>query len=782
MLEEVFAEGPISFQTVDDQNTVEKTTVAKDTKASEDYDDAEESEDGGQEEENEEEEEEDEDEDEYEAMDVKPMIDASGKVVRFEDAEIPQLVDLTDEEEKRVSVRDIVNKIENVEIAKSPEEPPFDMEPWEGEEEYFWSKDSALEEQTTAEVSSSVSQHQMDSSVPSGQNVETCVGTEEFVMQEIYRREDGILKTYYMKVRKSEKPTIAPVTCYSDISDDNDDDDYDDDDNDNEEKYVSIARSDEEKKLLRQFRENREKSSSPSKAGKACVKSDDALEDGDSAKSTRSSWRVDVFEGGEEKSMSGRGRRLGSDPPPYSRDVFVHAGFDAVSGLEYFKKVSAPVDPPPSDAESGRRHETINPVASASTSSASITAAHSLSGTPSATGGGGSSGIPTSNPPSRRRALGDNPVETFPGFEEIGVGFVLKHMTGGPVVGGYPDHTIHRHLYRITEKINFDKKSTDDEILSYKREERKFLNLLKSGCNAETSIYTLVGLFLQKVQNKYSHVANRLAEKQSYFTSFRHFIREFRVAQWPNIKQHSTLVAVNNKQKANESIEAFYERHIDIMEEAGRDLDDTIEEFISGIYNKKVRETVRLHDYGAVRTLDQVRNFSSKTVQNLQAERVFNGTDKASSYYQPGGKRQKWSKISSTTSSGNPKGQPKGKESSKGKKSQPRPGTSAQGKQPKPQAPKKPKAPAPSAAAVDAGDRQAAAAGQEMKTFNLTGCYCCLGAKHTYDERNKDQCRKLCPYCGTPLDGQNKHYAILCPKRPNERKLILRGLSNKNPR
>jgi len=83
---------------------------------------------------------------------------------------------------------------------------------------------------------------------------------------------------------------------------------------------------------------------------------------------------------------------------------------------------------------------------------------------------------------------------------------------------------------------------------------------------------------------------------------------------------------------------------------------------------------------------------------------------------------------------------------------------------------------------VDAGDRQAAAAGQEMKAFNLTGCYCCLGAKHTYDERNKDQCRKLCPYCGTPLDGQNKHYAILCPKRPNERKLILRGLSNKNPR
>ena len=88
---------------------------------------------------------------------------------------------------------------------------------------------------------------------------------------------------------------IAPVTYYSDISDNNDNDDDDDDNKtDNEERYGSIARSEEEKKLLKQFRENQERYSSPSKARDRSAKSDDGVGDGDSANSARSSWRVDT--------------------------------------------------------------------------------------------------------------------------------------------------------------------------------------------------------------------------------------------------------------------------------------------------------------------------------------------------------------------------------------------------------------------------------------------------------------------------------------------------------
>ena len=781
MLEEIF-KSPIPIESIqlNQGMPVEKSVEQQAGELSE----GEETEDG-------EEEEDDGDEEVDESLDLKPMIDQHGRLITLVETGEPELVDLTDDSEKRESVKEMVSKIESVEITSKTDE-SFECKPWDGEEENFWANGSFPELESLLKPSQNPSQGELsqtasqnDPSVRATESESTKMQTsevegsmeEEYVMEEYFRRENGVLKTYFVKVKKSERSSLAPVNMYEDISEDENDNDNDNDDN--EERYVAMARSEKEKDLLKKFRKNQEKSGSPSKK-KGKSKSErftDDDDDDDEEEERVVSWSVDVCEGRQEKSLSGRGGPR-VDPPPYSRETFIHAGFDAVTGQEYFRKVT-----------------TLDPdTTAASTSTAAPT------GAAAALPGGAASaplgGAHPPNPPSRRRphALGDPLVQVFPGLEEVGVGLALKHMTGGPVVGGYPDHTIHRHLSKITMGVNFDKKSTDDEILNYKREERKFMNLVKSGCNAETTIYTLVGLFLQKVQNRYGHVANKLAEKQSYFTSFKHFVREFRVAQWPNIKQHSTLIAVNNKQKAKESIECYFERHVDIMEEAGRDLDDTIEEFISGIYNKKVRETVRLHDYGAVRTLDQVRNFSSKTVQNLEAEKVFNGQDnKGNGYFQPGGKRQKWSKISSATASGSSAGpsagpsvsSSKGKDASKSKKTHQKSASSAQPKSSKASTQNRQRASAgapsaaPSAAAVDAGDRHAAAAENEMQKFRLNGCILCLGAKHRHLD-GTDVCKKRCPFCSCPLDGQNPHFAILCPKRPNERKQILRKLSDRN--
>ena len=119
---------------------------------------------------------------------------------------------------------------------------------------------------------------------------------------------------------------------------------------------------------------------------------------------------------------------------------------------------------------------------------------------------------------------------------------------------------------------------------------------------------------------KFYHVLKEMTTIQETFTSFRAFINEFIVRQWPNVKSHALMMARTHKQLPGQTIEAYYEAHIDVHEETGRPIDDSVEAFIDGILSPVLRKYVRMHDYGPDRSLLSVRNYASRTVQNIAME------------------------------------------------------------------------------------------------------------------------------------------------------------------
>ena len=214
------------------------------------------------------------------------------------------------------------------------------------------------------------------------------------------------------------------------------------------------------------------------------------------------------------------------------------------------------------------------------------------------------------------------PKYRFPGMDEPADDVTLKHKIGGPVCGGHADVEHYKYIFKAVEKINFDQTPKgQDEILWFKWQMKKFIKIISSACSEDVTIYTIVAIMINK-SVKYLHTVQSMAKKEEHWRSFRHFAKAFMAIQWPNIHQHTLLIARQHYQRANDSVETYYEKHCDVHEETGRPLDDSVEAFIDGLYDKKVRELVRYHDYGGQKTLVDVRNYASKTIQNIKMERA----------------------------------------------------------------------------------------------------------------------------------------------------------------
>ncbi|MEL6803670.1 MAG: hypothetical protein AAFO91_07810, partial [Bacteroidota bacterium] len=132
-------------------------------------------------------------------------------------------------------------------------------------------------------------------------------------------------------------------------------------------------------------------------------------------------------------------------------------------------------------------------------------------------------------------------------------------------------------------------------------------------------LYTYASVFINK-SVRYHHTLTEMAKKENYYTSFIHFTKEFMKSQWPNLAQHSMLIARTHKQDPKDSVEVYYEKHIDAHEDTGHPIDESVEAFIDGLCDDRLRKMVRYHDYGDRRTLVDVRNVASKTAQNIKME------------------------------------------------------------------------------------------------------------------------------------------------------------------
>ena len=178
----------------------------------------------------------------------------------------------------------------------------------------------------------------------------------------------------------------------------------------------------------------------------------------------------------------------------------------------------------------------------------------------------------------------------------------------------------YKFVEKIASKYKFDYVPPgQDEIFYFKRTVRNFIETVRASITKEVTMYTIVAVFMSKTQ-KFYHTLKEMVEIEETFTSFRAFINEFIVRQWPNVKSHALMMAKSHKQLPGQSIESYFEAHVDVHEETGRPIDDSIEAFIDGIASPTLHKYVRMHDYGPDRSILAVRSYASKTVQNLAME------------------------------------------------------------------------------------------------------------------------------------------------------------------
>ena len=119
------------------------------------------------------------------------------------------------------------------------------------------------------------------------------------------------------------------------------------------------------------------------------------------------------------------------------------------------------------------------------------------------------------------------------------------------------------------------------------------VSVIESVANKQKpTMYTLAALFRNKA-TPWKYTIKSLLRKEKYFTSFRHFLREFREKQWPNQAQTALVEAEQCEERGKEQIEEYYERFVQLQEMAGFDPNKRIESFIAGLKDEDVKREVR---------------------------------------------------------------------------------------------------------------------------------------------------------------------------------------------
>ena len=341
-----------------------------------------------------------------------------------------------------------------------------------------------------------------------------------------------------------------------------------------------------------------------------------------------------------------------------------------------------------------------------------------------------------------------NDVLVYPGFDEPEEEVTLTHMRGGPFCGGWAKDTVLRNLTRLTDKVDFtEKKEGESEPVCYLRHEAEWVSIAKSAINRDTQLYTIVACFANKM-TEYTASLQPLLDRQGYFTSFKHFLREWRLVRWPHIRQAVMLEAEECRQLKKESIEKYFERFRTLSEIVGWNINDRVDWFVSGLRDDKIKEAVNQHHF-ASRSLPEVKQFAVDLTGRLEVAAAMEkrrGRDKVSmtasvavAGVSPSASA---SRPASTTPSGNRKSR------------------------------KAPKAASVSAATVvNYSEEKREEAAREMRKHRINGCYGCLQS-HKFE--GFETCASFCPFCDyTFKTNASRHFPMACNRRPATRREMI---------
>ena len=224
----------------------------------------------------------------------------------------------------------------------------------------------------------------------------------------------------------------------------------------------------------------------------------------------------------------------------------------------------------------------------------------------------------------------DDKVRQWPALDEPDPEMELKHQTHGHTVGGQADMATMKDLIRLTSEVDFkSKEKGENDYIAYMRNEKHFLSIIETIANKESpNIYQLVGLFSNKTRKIYRHQVEKLLVKKKHFTSFRHFLREFRDLQWPN-QQQTALAEAERCIQGKKNPAQYFETWVNLQKMAGLDPEKRIEAFIAGLRDEDTREKVRYENYPpGERTLEKVKNHVEQITTQRRVARIMDAKSK----------------------------------------------------------------------------------------------------------------------------------------------------------
>ena len=379
------------------------------------------------------------------------------------------------------------------------------------------------------------------------------------------------------------------------------------------------------------------------------------------------------------------------------------------------------------------------------------------------------------------KQLREGGAKVWPGLKELDeVGLELKHQTGGSVVGGSPKMSVVKELIKITESIRFGQKDQgESEYSAFKRHVKDFVSAMENITTKETTIYDITACFCHK-NMRWNHTLEPLKRKEAHFTSFMHFLEEFKNRKWPGERHQQLIEAERCKQMKNESIDTYYERFKSAVEDLNWKPENETEWFISGLFDEEVKKHVQLHDYPD-RSLEAVKEYAIDFLGRREVGVAMSqrrNAQPAATTYAAGASTQRRRGASASAASasiGRGRGAtPSGRGGARSRTPGPR-GRGGRGGR------------SHSSAATTYGSygkskgQRKAAALNWMKANGIKGCPACFKPHMMQDDFST--CVNICPFCGRKYEkNENRHFAPECSKRPNQRFECMKKVSEAQAR
>ena len=282
------------------------------------------------------------------------------------------------------------------------------------------------------------------------------------------------------------------------------------------------------------------------------------------------------------------------------------------------------------------------------------------------------------------------------------------------------------------------------------------------------------------------------------YTSFDHFVKEWRELRFPNERYQGMQEAEKVEQLPNESIDSYYERYKRIYDKLGMLDTYKVDWFISGLHDEEIKDECIKHNFGDEHTIDAVRihalSFQQKLGigkamrdkrkklsqgQNRHVSSTKNDHKKNSKSNADKGKgpakhtTHRRSNVAAATSNQQSRSPPYKRTNNggvnKGARSTNKPSNNSKQSTNAP-------ANASSNSTKPPGqpitwNEKCRIANEWQRKMGVSGCFACM--QNHYVRRDYSMCSSTCPFCLRKYEGgKNRHWSYECSKRPKTAKDI----------